>query len=172
MKRSAKLLLPMAVLPLICLIASQAQAAARSYSQPTFLGQSVDYCLSDGTTCGKPAADVFCRTEGYHNALSFRLQHDPRRVSTSITIDSGRLLRRPRARPFQMVKCWRPNDLPSAVQFGLDDVASPRLCDLGKDCRKSAADQWCERKGYHLGASAYEIVPEKALFRTITCATL
>lgn len=150
----------------------EVRAEARSYSQPKFLGQPVDRCLSGGDSCGKIAADAFCRLKGYENALNFRLQRDPAQISTSILVDSGKLLRVPAALPFQMVKCWRPNAMPKAVQFGVESLVSPVMCDLGEDCRKSAADQWCERKGYALGASEYAVDPAKAVFMSISCATL
>jgi hypothetical protein len=172
MKLSPRLMILMAALPVFCLLSLQAQAAARSYSKPSLLGQPVHHCLADGNTCGKPAADAFCRLNGYENALNFRLQRDPGQISTSIVVDSGRLLKSPEAQPFQMVKCWRPNDLPSTVQFDVENIISPKLCDLGQDCRKLAADQWCAQKGYALGASAYQIASDRILFRTISCATL
>jgi hypothetical protein len=165
-------LLPIALVSLLLFASYDAQAAARSYSNPKFNGQVVHHCLADGVNCGKPAADAFCRREGYRHALSFRIQHDPSQISTSIVIDSGTLMQAPEARPFQMVKCWRPNELPSAVQFKVENIASPALCDLGRDCRKFAADRWCESKGYALGASSYEIFPDRALFRSISCAAL
>jgi hypothetical protein len=169
---SRRLLLPLTLLSLLLLSSYEAQAAARSYSIPKYQGQAVHHCLADEINCGKPAADAFCKLEGYRYALNFRIQHDPEQISTSIVIDSGKLLRAPEARPFQMVKCWRPNQMPSAVQFKVENIASPILCDLGEDCRKSAADQWCERKGYSLGASSYETLPDRALFRSISCAAL
>jgi hypothetical protein len=169
---SRPLLLSITLLSFLSLSSYEAQAAARSYSNPKFRGQTVHHCLADEIKCGKPAADAFCKLEGYRHALNFRMQHDPQQISTSIVIDSGKLLRAPEAWSFQMVKCWRPNQLPSAVQFKVENIASPTLCDLGLDCRKSAADQWCERKGYSLGASSYETLPDRALFRSISCAAL
>ena len=169
---SSRLLPPISLLSFLVLSSYPAQAAARSYSNPKYLGQTVHHCLADEVNCGKPAADAFCRLEGYRHALNFRMQHDPAQILTSIIIDSGKLLRVPEARPFQMVKCWRPNQMPSAVQFKVENIASPTLCDLGQDCRKSAADRWCERKGYSLGATSYETLPDRALFRSISCAAL
>jgi hypothetical protein len=155
--------------------AGEASAAARSYSNPVHLGEYIHQCLADGFTCGKPAADAFCRLEGYENALSFRLQRDPARISTAVMLDSGRVLRGADAQPFDAVKCWRPNAMPSTVQFGetaLHNIAPPDMCDIGQDCRKSVADRWCEQKGYALGAKSYELDPDKELFRSISCAAL
>jgi hypothetical protein len=165
------------ILPPLTLIAlsfavAPADAASRSYSQPRFMGQAVDHCLEAQSQCGKPAADAYCRSRGYSNALSFRLERDPARISVTVAVDSGSLHRAPVAQPFQMIKCWRPNDAPTEVEFSVKNLPSPATCDFGQDCRKSAADQWCTGKGYALGASAYELAPGQARFRLISCATL
>ena len=36
------------------------------------LGIRLDYCLSFGRDCGQPAADYFCRQNGYERASDFR----------------------------------------------------------------------------------------------------
>lgn len=167
-----RIILPLALISSFVLMAGTALADARAFSQPRIMGQVVDQCLDGGTECGKPAADAYCRRIGYANALSYRIERDPARISTTIAIDSHFTVRIPAARPFQMVKCWRPNEQPSTVQFDVENLASPVICDLGQDCRKAAADQWCAGKGYALGALGYEVNPDRARFRTISCATL
>ncbi|HEY7764564.1 MAG TPA: hypothetical protein VIB38_06215 [Aestuariivirgaceae bacterium] len=165
-------ILPPLTLIALCFGAASADAASRSYSQPRVMGHAVDHCLEDQSQCGKPAADAYCRHEGYQNALSFRLERDPARISVTVAVDSGSLQRAPAAQPFQMVKCWRPNDAPTEIDFSVKNLPSPATCDFGQDCRKSAADLWCTGKGYALGASAYELAPGQARFRLISCATL
>lgn len=167
-----RIILPLTLMGSLMLMAGTALADARAFSQPRVLGQIVDHCLDGGVECGKPAADAYCRRIGYANAMSYRIERDPARISTTIAIDSNLTIRTPQAQPFQMVKCWRPNEHPSTVQFDVENLASPVICDLGQDCRKTAADQWCAGKGYALGALGYEVIPDRALFRTISCATL
>jgi len=167
-----RIILPLTLLGSLLLMAGTALADARAFSQPRLLGQIVDQCLDGGVECGKPAADAYCRRIGYANALSYRIERDPVRISTTIAIDSQLIIRVPQAQPFQMVKCWRPNEQPSTVQFDVENLASPAICDFGQDCRKAAADQWCAGKGYALGALSYEVNPDHARFRTISCATL
>ena len=167
-----RIILPLALLSSFLLMAGTALADARAFSQPRILGQIVDQCLDGGAQCGKVVADAFCRHIGYNNALSYRIERDPARISTTIAIDSELTIRTPRAQPFQMVKCWRPNEQPSVVQFDVENFTSPTVCDLGQDCRKAAADLWCAGKGYALGALGYEVNLDRARFRTISCATL
>jgi hypothetical protein len=162
---------PLTLLALTLLV-SQAESAARSFSQPKVMGNAVDHCLEANAGCGKPAADAFCRSQGYEKALSFRLERDPARISLTMAIDSGRTLRGPEAQPFQIVKCWRPNDAPTKVEFKVENLPSPATCDLGQDCRKLLADHWCTGKGFALGAFAYELAAGQSRFRLISCATL
>ena len=122
-------------------------------------------CLANKTECGKPAADAFCKLEGYDNALSFQVMKDVSRMATARTVDTGAVLMAPEAHPFQLVKCWRPSQAPSSVMFRtptLRGVEVPTICDIGKDCRKTAADDWCIGRGFSLGATGYELAPTRA----------
>lgn len=164
-----------AVLPFLLVLPNSADAAARTYSDPTYLGDQIHHCLANNTGCGKGAADAFCKIEGYQSALTFKLEQDPAHVMTARVIDSGEVLHSPQALPFTSVKCWRPNDSPSSVLFGtsgLKSIALPRRCNIGEDCRKEVADHFCQEKGYSLGAMNYGIAPDDAAFRFITCAAL
>ena len=156
-------------------MASSAQAAARNYSGPTYLGDKIHSCLSNNGACGKAAADQFCKIEGFASALTFKLEHNPARINTARVIDSGEVLYSPQALPFLSVKCWRPNDEPTAVIFGstgVKELAVPRTCDITADCKKQAADSFCAAKGYQLGASGYDIDAGDAAFTSISCAAL
>lgn len=155
--------------------ADEALAAARTYTDPVYLGDPVHRCLANKTECGKPAADAFCKLEGYDNALSFQVMKDVSRIATARTVDTGAVLVAPEAHPFQLVKCWRPSQAPSSVIFQeptLEGLEVPTICDIGKDCRKTAADDWCIGKGFSLGATGYELAPTKLAFHSISCATL
>ncbi len=160
---------------LLGLAAGPLFAAARTYTDPIYLGDPVHRCLANNTECGKPAADAFCKLEGYDNALSFQVMKDVSRVATARTVDTGTVLIAPEAHPFQLVKCWRPSQTPSSVIFKastVKDVEVPKICDIGKDCRKVAADGWCINRGFSLGATGYELAPTERSFRTISCAAL
>ena len=163
------------MIALVGVPAQGAFAAARTYTDPIYLGDPVHRCLANNTDCGKPAADAFCKLEGYDNALSFQVMKDVSRVATARTVDTGAVLIAPEAQPFQLVKCWRPSQAPSSVTFKTPTVTGvevPTMCDIGKDCRKTAADGWCIGRGFNLGATGYELAPTELAFRTISCATL
>ncbi len=89
------------------LAATQAQAQARNFFSPGYLGQPVAFCLEGNQECGKPAATAWCRTNGYEQALSFA-----RRTGTEGEqlrfADSGNLCTGSNCIGFRQIKCFKP----------------------------------------------------------------
>lgn len=50
--------------------------AYRTFWHPTYLGQRLDYCTSDGKACGKEVANRFCRLLGYDYASQNTIAHN------------------------------------------------------------------------------------------------
>jgi hypothetical protein len=44
----------------------------RSFHLPQVNGKVVHFCLSGWNRCGKPAADAFCRSQGFKEAFTFQ----------------------------------------------------------------------------------------------------
>ena len=65
--------------------------ATRSYQMPNLHGDLIPFCLLGVSKCGREAADVFCRGNGFREALTFR------RNSTQ----PDALLH------FSLIKCWQ-----------------------------------------------------------------
>jgi hypothetical protein len=66
---------------------------ARNFLLPQPLGDPLPFCLVDESQCGKPAADAFCRRNGYGEALTFlRDGMQPDLASVQ----------------FRQIKCWHP----------------------------------------------------------------
>lgn len=42
-----------------------------TYSKPTYRGDRLDWCAEYGTQCGKPAADAFCKKQGWNKAYDY-----------------------------------------------------------------------------------------------------
>ena len=51
---------------------SQARVSMRSFHLPQVKGKMVRFCLSHLNQCGKPAADAFCRINGFKEAFTFQ----------------------------------------------------------------------------------------------------
>jgi hypothetical protein len=60
----------------VLLIAADAAAASKTIKKPMFNGNRLDWCLKWSADCGKPAADAFCKAQGYQSAIAF--EADPR----------------------------------------------------------------------------------------------
>jgi hypothetical protein len=48
-----------------------AQAGEQTFHRPTISGVRLDWCYHWAQECGQPAADAFCRQEGYDRATKF-----------------------------------------------------------------------------------------------------
>jgi hypothetical protein len=60
----------------VLLTVAGASAASKTISKPMFNGNRLDWCLKWSTDCGQPAADAFCKAQGYQHAVAF--EPDPR----------------------------------------------------------------------------------------------
>ena len=79
-----------------------AHAAVRNFFAPGFDGARLDSCLSSASDCGKPAADAFCRKEGFTEALIF--QREP--AARTIRLGNGQSCRGATCTGFKQIKCY------------------------------------------------------------------
>ena len=93
-----------ALLTGLMLTAALAQGAAasevRNFFAPQLDGQRIGACLAGGE-CGKPAADAFCKVEGYDHAMIFQRE----RSQSARIIDSGHVCEKD-CTSFKQVKCY------------------------------------------------------------------
>ena len=85
----------------IAATASASHAEVRNFFSPHVQGMRVDACLSDGV-CGKPAADAFCKAEGYDHAMIFQRET----FSSTRVLDSGQACTGGSCTAFRQVKCF------------------------------------------------------------------
>jgi hypothetical protein len=71
----------------------------RNFFSPEVKGARIDACLAGGG-CGKPAADAFCRAQGYDHAMIFQRES----FASTRTIDSGKVCSEG-CTAFRQVKC-------------------------------------------------------------------
>lgn len=88
--------------PAILILATPAEASVRNYFSPAWNGTRIDSCLGTGTGCGKPAADAFCKAEGYDKALLFQREV----VEISLSIGSDELCTSGSCTAFRQIKCY------------------------------------------------------------------
>jgi hypothetical protein len=89
---------------------SLAGAATRSYSLPTDQGKAISDCLADGQSCGKAAADQFCRMAGFSESILFAREH----VASAAALDGNRRCNGEACEAFTRIKCYTPDDAEQA----------------------------------------------------------
>ena len=62
---------------------SQASVRMRSFHLPQVNGKVVRFCLSRLNQCGKPAADAFCRSNGFKEAFTFQRNESGETTATN-----------------------------------------------------------------------------------------
>ena len=95
--------IPLLALALL-LVTTETQASTRSYFSPKSNGVVIGACLADGTSCGKMAADAFCRQEGFAESILFAREA----VATARILDSGAMCEGAACEAFKRIKCYQP----------------------------------------------------------------
>ena len=94
------------VLTATIFLSSPVTAGVRAFFSPTVGGMPVAACLTESDTCGKPAADAFCRSEGYDRSVLF----ERRPASAARTLGSGETCSGGTCTAFHQVKCFSVKD--------------------------------------------------------------
>ena len=92
------------VLALLAAAPATAQSAVRTWVSPQLDGERVSSCLSNKSTCGKPAADLWCKSMGFEEALTFERERSPydyTRLADTMELAPGT--------PFRQIKCSSAN---------------------------------------------------------------
>ncbi len=90
----------------LLLAATETQAATRSYSFPSQSNERFGTCLADGTSCGKIAADAFCKKEGFAESILFA--REP--AASARILDSDGVCEGEACEAFKRIKCYMPVD--------------------------------------------------------------
>ncbi len=79
-----------------------AQGAVRNYFAPEQDGKRLDSCLTDASDCGKPAADAFCKAQGFDTALIFQREA----AVDTIRFGTGSFCTGAACASFRQIKCY------------------------------------------------------------------
>lgn len=77
---------------------------AHRFAAPRYKEYRVDWCLTKGKKCGKPAALSFCRRLGYMKTTEYKMEQE---VSATKTVGSQELCFGPECRGFSEITCYR-----------------------------------------------------------------
>lgn len=133
-------------------VAAAAEPAAaddKTYNQPRFRDQRLDWCRTWGTDCGRPAAMEFCHRRRYADVVVFRAEQVGRSTPTRTIGDDRVCSGEDFCTAFAYITCTGP--IPDERVFVNPAWQGHRLdvcLRWGTDCGKPAADAFCGAKGF------------------------
>jgi hypothetical protein len=90
-------------------VPSLARAEVVVFGEPQVKGMRLDWCLYWARGCGQLAANAFCRTQDFDDALRFAIdQNLGRRGIVTVVLGDGRLCGAATCSGFRSVTCERP----------------------------------------------------------------
>ena len=89
------------------LLAATAGAEERMFDAPTHAGYRVDICRVWGSDCGQPAADEFCRLQGFERADMSMIDHDIGAATPTRTTGDGKICDQSFCDGFGAISCVR-----------------------------------------------------------------
>ena len=91
------------------LVTLPAHAQTEVFANPAIKGMRLDWCMYWAHDCGEPAADFFCREQGFARSLRFSIdQNVGRRGVVTLVLGDGRLCAAPTCSGFRSITCARP----------------------------------------------------------------
>jgi len=95
----------------LVLSASSAHATVRNFFAPESQGLRLDSCLTGDHDCGKPAADAFCKAQGFETALIFQREA----AAETVRLGNGAFCTGPACTSFKQIKCYSAANTIAAV---------------------------------------------------------
>jgi hypothetical protein len=73
-----------------------------TFKRPKFKGTRLDWCLTWGQNCGKPAADAYCERKGYGHATDFAIAEN---IGLTRIISDRQVCNKPECDGFKAITC-------------------------------------------------------------------
>src|SRR5262249_53158489 len=85
--------------------APEAAKATKSFEKPMYNGRRLSWCHDFDAGCGKPAADAFCKTNGFASAEQFTVDAHIGDVQPTRSIGSGAVCDQVPCDGFKVIQC-------------------------------------------------------------------
>lgn len=136
----------------VCVLSWAAEPAAaqdKTFNKPRHLDDRLDWCLTWGTNCGKPAAVAFCNRRRFTGVVVFRAEvvgkSAPTRLIGSNQVCSGHDF----CTAFAYITCTGPIEQDRVFANPVWKGDRLDVClQWGTNCGKPAADAFCKTKGF------------------------
>ena len=159
----------------LCFSFRHAEAETKTFDNPAFRGDRLDWCVNWGEGCGGPAATAWCKTEGFDEAVNIKQAPDigastPTRLIatgevcdqsycdgfTSITCATVAAPVAPPPAPVEETEAPATPEPPRAEETANETFKNPMLngvrlnwCfDADSGCGKQAAEAWCAQQEF------------------------
>lgn len=132
-----------------------AAAQDRTWNAPRHNDLRLDWCLTWGADCGRPAAVAFCNRKRYEDVVVFRAELVGKAEPTSLIGTNQVCNGHDFCTAFAYITCTRP--VPAGRVFTNPAWQEQRLdfCrEWGANCGKPAADAFCQANGFADALSA------------------
>jgi len=137
------------VLTMLCCMAGPAATQDKTYNKPRFRDNRLDWCLTWGANCGKPAADAFCTRYRFTGAKDFRAEKVGTSATTQLFGSDQTCVNHDYCTAFAYITC--SGEIPSERVF-VNPVWKNRRLDVcvtwSTNCGKPAADAFCKANGF------------------------
>ena len=121
---------------------------SKTFQQPRYLDDRLDWCMKWGSDCGKPVAQAFCNRRRYENVTAFDAEVVGRSAQTRL-LGSDQVCNGDNCTAFSFITC--SGSIGMERVFGNPTWKGYRLdvCWLGIGyCGKWSADAFCRTKGF------------------------
>ena len=105
------------------------------FENPRVNGQVVDRCLNSTSNCEQPAADNFCRLNGYAGAVYFRLEY----TRPTLVVADNKVCNDKTCQGFTAITCANERHFDEPQ---INGRAVDRCLNWGQNCEQPAADNF------------------------------
>ena len=128
----------------LIVVSSGLSLADRVFNDPQVDGYGLDYCREWAQNCGKPAADAYCQSRGFNQAVDFSVVNDNQKTRI---INGGQVCDADFCDRIVRVACQESIAVfnePQISGYGLDYCR-----EWAQNCGKPAADAYCQSRGFN-----------------------
>ncbi|MFP3921065.1 MAG: hypothetical protein ACLFU3_05085 [Dichotomicrobium sp.] len=124
-----------------------ATAATRTFNNPKYNGNALDWCVNWGKGCGRQAANAYCKAKGFEKATNFSKASNIGSRRPTRLIGTGAVCDQDHCDGFRRITCFKE----TTVTYRNPKWQGNRLdwcLNWGQKCGKPAANAYCRKRGH------------------------
>lgn len=142
-------LLMLAVVCVLSLAMKPTAAQDKTFNEPRYFDDRLDWCLTWGTNCGKPAAIAFCNRKRFDDVVVFRAEVVGKLAQTRLIGSNQICSGQDFCTAFAYITCTMPIKRERVFANPAWNGKRLDVClQWGSNCGKPTADSFCKSKGF------------------------